>query len=63
MPTDKWMDKEDMVYVIYTCINALYVIHCIYIYIHIYAKEYYLAIKMSNAICSNMDGSRDYHPK
>ena len=31
---------------------------CIYIY------EYYSAIKrINNAICCNMDGSRDYHTK
>ena len=38
-----------------------------YIYIHtyIYGMEYYLAIKKewNNAICSNMDGPRDYHTK
>ena len=30
---------------------------------YIYAMQYYLAIKKewNNAICSNMDGSRDYH--
>ena len=31
---------------------------------HIYTMEYYSAIKrMKYAICSNMDGPRDYHPK
>ena len=30
----------------------------------IYTVEYYSAIKMNNnAICSNMDGPRDYHTK
>ena len=26
-------------------------------------REYYSAIKNENAICSNMDGPRDYHAK
>ena len=32
---------------------------------YIYTMEYYSAIKIewSNAICSNMDGPRDYHAK
>ena len=31
---------------------------------YIYAMEYYSAIKEQiNAICGNMDASRDYHPK
>ena len=32
---------------------------------YIYAIEYYSAIKMkkNNAICSNMGGTRDSHPK
>ena len=32
---------------------------------HIYTMEYYSAIKKEwdNAICSNMDGPRDYHTK
>ena len=32
---------------------------------NIYAMEYYSAIKSegNNAICSNMDGPRDYHTK
>ena len=32
---------------------------------HIYTMEYYLAIKKewNNAICSNMDGPRDYDTK
>ena len=49
---------------------------CVYIYIYIYiyththththtqTMEYFLAIKKwDNAICSNMDGPRDYHTK
>ena len=28
-----------------------------------YTMEYYSAIKKNTAICSNMDGSRDYHAK
>ena len=32
--------------------------------VHIYTMEYYSAIKeWNNAICSNMDGPRDYHTK
>ena len=33
--------------------------------VHIYTMEYYSAIKkrMKNAICSYMDGTRDYHTK
>ena len=33
--------------------------------VHIYTMEYYSAIKKewSNAICSNMDGPRDYYIK
>ena len=36
-----------------------------HIYIHTYTMEYYSAIKKewNNAICSNMDGPRDYHTK
>ena len=30
---------------------------------YIYTMEYYLAIKKNNAICSNMDATRDYHTK
>ena len=30
---------------------------------HIYTMEYYLATKRNNAICSNMDTTRDYHTK
>ena len=31
---------------------------------YIYTMEYYSAIKMNNnAVCSNMDGPRDYHTK
>ena len=33
-------------------------------YTHAHTMEYYSAIKKSeNAICSNMDGPRDYHAK
>ena len=28
-----------------------------------YRMEYYWAIKRNNAVCSNMDGPRDYHTK
>ena len=28
-----------------------------------YVMEYYSAIKKNNAICNNMDGTRDYHIK
>ena len=33
--------------------------------VHIYMMKYYLAIKKewNNAICSNMDATRDYHTK
>ena len=41
MTTDRWMDKEEVVY----------------IYILLSRK------KELNAICSNMDGPRDYHTK
>ena len=50
MSIDRWMDKEDMGY--------------IYMYTHTHTgillshkKEW------NNAICSNMDGPRDYHTK
>ena len=34
----------------------------VYMYTHAHTMEYYSAIKKSeNAICSNMDGPRDYH--
>ena len=36
---------------------------CLYIYIYIYKMEYYLAIKINNSICNNMDGPKDYHTK
>jgi len=36
----------------------------IYIYIYTHTMEYYSAIKKNdNAICSNMDGTRDSHPE
>ena len=33
--------------------------------VYIYTMQYYSAIKKkwNNAICSNMDGTRDYHTK
>ena len=33
--------------------------------VHIYTKEYYSTIKRprNNAICNNMDATRDYHTK
>ena len=42
---DRWMDKEDVVY--------------------IYTIEYYSVIKkeQNNAICSNMEATRDYHSR
>ena len=48
MALDRQMDKEE--------IKKLW---------HIYTMEYYSAIKTewNNAICSNMDGPRDYHTK
>ena len=30
---------------------------------YIYTMEYYSALKRINVICSNLDGSRDYHTK
>ena len=60
MSIDRWMDKEDVVYI--------YV--CIHIYIHIYIYTYtHNGILLShkkewnNAMCSSMDGPRDYHTK
>ena len=44
MSTDRWMDKENVVYVY----NGILLGH---------KKEW------NNAICSNMDGPRDYHTK
>ena len=44
MSTDRWMDKEDMVYIH----NEILLSH---------KKEW------NNAICSNMDGPRDYRTK
>ena len=50
------MDKEGVVYV------CMCVCVCVCIYTH--TMEYYSAIKeLSNAICSRMDESRDYHTK
>ena len=53
MSIDKWMDKKDVVY-IYICI---YIAEYIYRLILSHKKE------RKNAICSNMDGPRCYHPK
>ena len=44
MPTDRWVDKEDVCILIY---NAILLIK----------KEW------NNAICSHMDGPRDFHTK
>ena len=33
------------------------------VHTHTHTLEYYSAIKTMNAICSNMDGPRDYHTK
>ena len=44
---------------------CVYMCVCIYIYIYIYTHtmDYYSAIRKqgNNAVCSNMDGPRDYH--
>ena len=44
MSTDRWMDKEDVIYIH----NGILLSH---------KKEW------NKAICSNMDGPRDYHTK
>ena len=44
MSIDRWMDKEDVVYIY----NGILLRH---------KKEW------NNAICSNLDGPRDYHTK
>ena len=44
MPSDTWMDKEDVVYIYYEILLN-------------HKKEW------NNAICSHMDGPRDYHTK
>ena len=46
MSTERWIDKEDVIYYMYVCT-----------YIHTYIQlEYYSAIKgWNNAICSNMN--------
>ena len=57
MSIDRWMDKEGVVY--------KYIYVCIYLHIYIHAMEYCSNIKkeLNNAICSNMDATRDYHTK
>ena len=51
MSIDRWMDKEDVVYIIF-------------IYIYIYSGILFSHKKeWNNAICHNMDGPRDYHTK
>ena len=44
VPINRWMDKEDVVYIY----NGILLSH---------EKEW------NNAICSNIDGPRDYHTK
>ena len=46
MPIDRWMDKEDVVYI--NIYNGILLSH---------NKEW------NNAICSNVDETRDYHTK
>ena len=51
MPFDRLKDEENVPY--------------IYIYIYTHTMEYYpvLTKEWNIAICSNMDGSREYHTK
>ena len=44
MSIDRWMDKEDVVYIYHGILLS-------------HKKEW------NNTICSNLDGSRDYHTK
>ena len=48
MSSNRWMDKEDVVYTHTHTHSGILLSH---------KKE------LNNAICSNMDGPRDYHPK
>ena len=56
MSIDGWMDKEDVVCV---CVCV-----CVCVF-NIHTMEYYLVIKKEcvDAICSNMDVTKDYHTK
>ena len=56
MAINRWMDKEDVVY-----INICVYIH-LYIYTHIY-NGIPLSHKKNEIICSNMDATKDYHTK
>ena len=49
MATDRWIDKENTVRT--------------HTHTYTYTVENHSAIKKNNAICSNMDGPRDYHTK
>ena len=60
MSIDRWMGKEDVVYV---CV-CVYIYIYIYIYIHIYIGILLIHKKVwINAICHNMDRPGDYHTK
>ena len=48
MSTDRGMDKEDVIYIYIYIYNGILFSH---------KKE------QNNAICSNMDGPRDFHTK
>ena len=55
MSIDRWMNKEDM------CVCV-----CVYLYTYIYTHNGILLNhkkEWNNAICSDMDGPRDYHIK
>ena len=51
------MDEEDVAYV-YVCV-------CVCVYNRLFIIEHYSAKEKewNNAVCSNMDGPRDYHTK
>ena len=60
MSIDRGMDEEDVVYI---CVCV-----CVYIYTHTHTHThsgilFSLNKRVKYAICSNMDGARDYHTK
>ena len=46
---------------LYICVYIYMSVYvCVYIYVYTHTMKYYLTIKKNNAICSNMNGPRDY---